>query len=257
MFKFILIIAFSFLTVSGYSQTSKIDKDTSLIKDDSQLVFTSVQIEPEFTGGREAWKKYLERNLNISIPQEKGAPIGKYTVFVSFLVDKNGIISEVQADPSPYGTREEAIRVIKSGPSWKPAIQNGHFVAYRARQAITFVVSENKPAIASYDKVFTSVQIEAEFPGGSEAWKIYLVQNLNSDIPYKKGAPSGKFTVQINFLVDKDGNISDVQADPSPYGTREEAIRVIKNGPRWKPAVQNGKNVAYRARQAITFVVSR
>jgi len=106
-----------------------------------------------------------------------------------------------------------------------------------------------------YDKVFTSVQIEAEFPGGLPAWKKYLERNLNNTLPSENGAPPGKYTVKVNFLVDKNGNISDIQADPSPYGTREEAIRVIKKGPAWKPAVQNGHNVSYRVSQAITFVV--
>jgi len=107
-----------------------------------------------------------------------------------------------------------------------------------------------------YDKVFTSVQIEAEFPGGPAAWKRYLERNLNQGVPSENGAPPGKYPVVLNFQVDKNGNISDIQADPSPYGTREEAIRVIKKGPTWKPAVQNGHNVAYRVKQVITFVVS-
>ena len=106
-----------------------------------------------------------------------------------------------------------------------------------------------------YDKVFTSVQIEAEFPGGLPAWKKYLERNLNNTLPSENGAPPGKYTVRVNFLVDKNGNISDIQADPSPYGTREEAIRVIKKGPAWKSALQNGHNVSYRVSQAITFVV--
>ena len=107
-----------------------------------------------------------------------------------------------------------------------------------------------------YDKVFTSVQIEAQFPGGSAAWKRYLERNLNQSVPSDNGAPPGRYTVILNFQVDKNGNISDIQADPSGYGTREEAIKVIKKGPPWKPAVQNGHNVAYRVKQAITFVVN-
>ena len=108
-----------------------------------------------------------------------------------------------------------------------------------------------------YDKVFTSVQIEAQFPGGPAAWTKYLQRNLNSSLPAENGAPEGKYTVVVSFLVDKNGNISQVAAENDPhYGTADEAVRVIKKGPAWKPAVQNGHNVAYRARQQITFVVS-
>ncbi|MDE3236187.1 MAG: energy transducer TonB [Bacteroidota bacterium] len=108
-----------------------------------------------------------------------------------------------------------------------------------------------------YDKVFTVVQIPAEFPGGLPAWQKYLERNLNSDIPVQNGAPPGKYTVYVTFIVDKNGGISDVQAENDPgYGTKDEAIRVIKKGPNWKPAVQNGRNVIYRHKQGITFVVS-
>ena len=108
-----------------------------------------------------------------------------------------------------------------------------------------------------YDKVFTVVQIPAEFPGGLPAWSRYLERNLNRDIPVENGAPQGRYTVIVAFTVSKTGAISDVQAENDPgYGTKAEAIRVITKGPAWKPAVQNGRNVIYRHKQSITFVVS-
>jgi len=112
-------------------------------KGDDEGKFISVQMAAEFPGGTQAWSKFLERNLNQDIPTEAGAPAGKYTVLVSFIVDASGNVSNVVAENDPmYGTANEAVRVIKRGPPWKPAIQNGRTVAYRVRQAITFVVSE-------------------------------------------------------------------------------------------------------------------
>ena len=108
-----------------------------------------------------------------------------------------------------------------------------------------------------YDKVFTVVQIPAEFPGGTSAWTRYLERNLNRDIPSENGAPPARYTVIVSFTVSKTGAISDVIAENDPgYGTKAEAIRVITKGPSWKPAVQNGRNVIYRHKQSITFVVS-
>ncbi|MES2330766.1 MAG: energy transducer TonB [Bacteroidota bacterium] len=108
-----------------------------------------------------------------------------------------------------------------------------------------------------YDKVFTVVQIPAEYPGGLPAWTKYLERNLNRDVPNDNGAPPGKYTVVVSFIVAKDGSISDVTSENDPgYGTKAEAIKVIQKGPKWKPAVQNGRNVIYRHKQSITFVVS-
>ena len=68
---------------------------------------------------------------------------------------------------------------------------------------------------------------------------------------------SGYDTVTVSFLVDKNGNISQVQALNDPgYGCAQEAVRVIQKGPKWTPAIQNGRNVIYRQKQSITFQVS-
>ncbi|BAV08947.1 outer membrane transport energization protein TonB [Filimonas lacunae] len=111
--------------------------------EDYDKEFKTVQIQAKFPGGDGEWRKYLERNLNRDLPVENGAPPGNYTVVVSFLVDKDGSISEVKSENSPgYGTAEEAVRVIKKGPKWIPAVQNGRNVIYRQRQSITFQVAE-------------------------------------------------------------------------------------------------------------------
>jgi protein TonB len=117
---------------------------SSIVKEeDTDKIFYSVQVPAEFPGGINGWKKYLERNLDSDLPVSNGAPAGKYTVVVSFLVDKNGVISDVVAENDPgYGTKAEAVRVITKGPNWKPAIQNGNKVIYRHKQSISFMVSE-------------------------------------------------------------------------------------------------------------------
>jgi protein TonB len=111
-----------------------------------------------------------------------------------------------------------------------------------------------------YDKLFTSVQIESEFPGGAGAWSKYVERNLNSEVPKDNGAPAGKYTVEVSFVVDKEGNISSANgvmlSGGSDYGTIEEAIRVIKKGPKWKPGVQNGIQVKSTKKQKITFVIT-
>jgi protein TonB len=107
------------------------------------------------------------------------------------------------------------------------------------------------------DKIFTVVQQPAEFPGGVQGWSRYLERTLNRDLPVENGAPAGKYAVTVSFVVSRDGSISDVKAENNPgYGTADEAVRVITRGPKWKPAVQNGRNVIYRHRQAVIFMVS-
>ena len=112
--------------------------------DDTEKVYTSVQIPSTFPGGTDAWAKFLSRTLNRDLPVENGAPAGNYRVTVSFIVARDGSISDVKAENDPgYGTANEAVRVIQQGPKWVPAEQNGHKVIYRHRQVVVFMVTED------------------------------------------------------------------------------------------------------------------
>lgn len=105
---------------------------------------------------------------------------------------------------------------------------------------------------------FITVQVEASFPKGMNAWRKYLEKNLKTPgrfVQIVKG--NGRGTVIVGFIVDKEGNVSDVYPHKSTeWSIDTEAQRVIRKGPKWIPATQNGKPVVYRQRQSITFVVS-
>mgnify|MGYP001184959330 FL=1 len=106
------------------------------------------------------------------------------------------------------------------------------------------------------NKIFTKVEVEAEFPGGQAAWINYLNKNLNNQTPADNGAPGGKYTVIVKFIVSRDGSLSDVTCENDPgYGMCQEAVRVIKKTKNWTPAIQNGRNVNAYRRQPITWVV--
>lgn len=105
--------------------------------------------------------------------------------------------------------------------------------------------------------IFTKVEIEASFPGGASAWTRFLERNLGGFNPGDNGAPEGSYRVLVQFVVDKEGNVSDVKPLTSfGYGMEDEAVRAIKKGPKWVPAEQNGRKVkAYRT-QPILFQVT-
>jgi protein TonB len=106
------------------------------------------------------------------------------------------------------------------------------------------------------NKIFDKVEIEAAFPGGDSKWRQYLERNLNANVPVDNNAPEGTYTTVVQFVVDKEGNISDVRAMTNHgYGMEDEAMRVIKKGPKWTPAVQNGRQVKAYRKQPITFQV--
>jgi hypothetical protein len=117
--------------------------DTTM-QDDDNKVFVKVEVEPAFPGGVMEWRKYLERNIDPTVPVKNGAKAGTYTVVVQFIVHKDGRVSDVRALTNHgFGMEEEAMRMISKGPHWIPAIQNGHQVTAYRKQPITFVVVED------------------------------------------------------------------------------------------------------------------
>ncbi len=113
------------------------------------------------------------------------------------------------------------------------------------------------------DKVFQKVEIDAEFPGGNQGWTRYVTREIERNIDeLQEDGKSG--TAVILFIVDKEGAVSDVRALPcSESGVpdclgpgsklAEIAVNAIRKGPKWKPAVQNGRNVKAYRRQPVKF----
>ena len=166
------------------------------------------------------------------------------------------IVKDEEVKPEEEIKEVEKLEDTKIGTINQEGIKDEGIVAPPVEVKGTGVVEAPKQE-EDYDKVYTVVQIPAEFPGGLPAWSKYLERNLNRDMPVENGAPPGKYTVTVSFIVDKNGGISEVKAENDPgYGTKDEAVRVIKRGPNWKPAIQNGRQVIYRHKQNITFVVS-
>jgi len=106
------------------------------------------------------------------------------------------------------------------------------------------------------NQIFTKVEIEASVD--QKQWIRHLQTQLQRYIEdaASNGMDPGTYTVQVKFLVEKDGSIADVQALNDPgYGLGKAAVDVVKKGPRWNPGIQNGKQVRSYHTQPITFVV--
>jgi periplasmic protein TonB len=107
-------------------------------------------------------------------------------------------------------------------------------------------------APAQEDEIFIKAELPAQFPGGPDAWKRYLERHLRYPESALENGTQG--IVQVQFVVDKDGAISEVLAlnDPGD-GLAQEAARIILKGPKWTPAEQNNRKVKFRVVQAISF----
>lgn len=105
---------------------------------DDPLVF--VEVDAKFNGN---WVAFLERNLNADVPVDNDAPVGRYSVVIQFVVDREGAVSDINPLTNHgYGMEAEAVRVLKKAAKWEPAIQNGVKVKAYRKQVIVFVVND-------------------------------------------------------------------------------------------------------------------
>ena len=115
---------------------------------------------------------------------------------------------------------------------------------------------------ANPDSIYTNTEIDASFPGGQQAWQKYLMSSpiisKATTNAMKKGIKDSTYEVVVRFVVDKEGVISDViPLTQFGYGLENAALEVIKKGPKWFPAIQNGRSVGSYRRQKIIFWIKR
>lgn len=156
---------------------------------------------------------------------------------------------EVKEDEKP--PEVEKLEETKIGTINQEGIKDEGIVAPPVSDEGKGVVEAPKKEEEDWDKTFTKVEIESEYPGGASAWQRYLNKNLR----YPEAAIESEIqgTVVVQFIVDKAGQVSDVEAISGPKELRDEAVRVIKKSGTWTPAVQNGRQVKSYKKQPIVF----
>lgn len=101
-------------------------------------IFRSVEQMPSFPGGEEALIKYLRDHIHYpAVARENGI---QGTIFVQFVVNRDGAIVDVKTVGAKKGggLEEEATRVVKGMPDWKPGKQNGRSVRVEYNLPIQF-----------------------------------------------------------------------------------------------------------------------
>jgi protein TonB len=103
----------------------------------TEEVFTVVENQPEFQGGMSEFYKYLQKKLKYPTQARRMGVEGK--VFVQFVVDKTGALSEIKVIKGiGSGCDEEAIRVLQESPIWSPGKQRGKAVKVKMVIPIVF-----------------------------------------------------------------------------------------------------------------------
>lgn len=156
---------------------------------------------------------------------------------------------EVKEDEKP--PEVEKLEDVKIDLINQEGIKDDGIVAPPVETHGTGVVEAPKKVEEDWDRTFTKVEIESSYPGGAQAWMRFLNRTLRYPPEAQDNEIQGQVIIQ--FVVDKEGNVSEVEAISGPEELRAEAVRVIKRSGKWTAAIQNGRPVKSIKKQPILF----
>lgn len=157
--------------------------------------------------------------------------------------------NETRSDGKPTNGNNNDRQLSPSQASSRPnkTTQNGQNAPEPVRSETLY-----KPQPVNRNSVYDVVEQMPSFPGGISGLKTYLNQNIRYPAEAQETCAQGR--VVVSFVVGKDGHISDVtvlrSVDPS---LDKEAVRVIRNMPRWTPGKQGGEPVRVRYNVPVSF----
>jgi len=104
--------------------------------------------------------------------------------------------------------------------------------------------------------IYVNTDVLPEYPGGKKAIQKFIEDNIQ--YPQEAIDEDVQGTVQITFAIDENGNVYKVTSAGNKigYGLEQEALRVVKKMPKWKPGKVNGKNVKTRLSLPVVFLIS-
>lgn len=245
--------------------------------DPSDLVFTVVEVMPEFPGGQGALLQFLAKSIKYPVIAQQNGIQGRVTC--SFVVGKDGVIRNIEVirgvDPS---LDLEATRVISMMPKWKPGMQKGKEVSVKYTVPVTFRLqgkednkptplpageSDNEITVVGYGEqksadtsgqVFAIVEKMPQFPGGEKAINEFISKTLQYPVIAQENGIQGK--VVCSFIINQDGSVTDAEVisgvDPS---LDREALRIVSAMPKWTPGTQRGKAVRVKYTMPVTFTL--
>ena len=249
---------------------------------DANQIYDAVEQPAVPKGGPAGYAQYLETHQKYPTAALQAKQEG--TVQVSFVVEKSGYVGEVKVvQPVAPLLDAEAVRVIKSSPRWTPAHQRGVAVRQRITAPVSFVLAPGSgetvevpsnltastqplpPGTEAAAPGTTSVvgttangtaiirpEKSAQPIGGNVAFFSWVAANQKYPDLARKRHIQGK--VPVEFTVQPDGSLTDVRVlRKHGSGLDEEAVRLIKESPKWEPALYQGRPIKQKMQLPVIF----
>lgn len=160
-----------------------------------------------------------------------------------------------QPPPPPPVIQQPEIIEIPDEEEIEEEIEVNLDVEITEETVVESLVFDEAPEEEVAEEIFSIVEDQPTPQGGMDAFYKYVGKNINYPAQARRMGVEGK--VYVQFVVDKDGSLNEVQAIKGiGAGCDEEAVRVVKSAPKWNPGKQRGRAVKVRMVIPITFKLS-
>lgn len=238
------------------------------------ILFFGMQLKaqntlPEPVSGKQLTKNYFMRALVYPEADLQQGNSGKVVIGLHIDTDGNGSNYEVKSTFSEAAS-PIALDLVKT-ILWKPAMRNGIPIEYDMEYEVDFNAKSYKRHWKRHDRVELPLTLDADssyaiyeykqleqvarpyFSDGKNNIAHYIATNLKYPAEAKEREIQG--TVRLSFVVEKNGNVSNIVIINSVGGGCDnEAVRLIEET-HWLPAEKDGKYVRSHNMQDITFSI--
>ncbi|MEZ0538549.1 energy transducer TonB [Fibrella arboris] len=162
------------------------------------------------------------------------------------------VVADAPEENPPVATVEELENATSGQTTQEGTGEEELILAPEATNGPTKIEKAVETPEVKDDAPFVTVEQMPDFPGGQTALRDFLQRTLRYPSAASNAGVSGR--VAVTFTVNSDGSLTDLQVLKGlGFGTDEEALRVLKAMPRWKPGRQSGRPVRVRFTLPITF----
>ena len=219
-----------------------------------------VQQKPVFQGVENGFREFINRKIVYPpVAIENGI---EGVVVVSYVIDKDGNVTDVKSLEKIGLLSDEVERIIKSSPAWKPGSLNGKNAAVQCYSFVVFKLgTSTKTEVASDEEEFQFTKMAKEdrplFNGkdAEAAFREWVYSKVIYPVAAMENGISGR--VYVEFSIEKDGSVTNAKllrsVDPL---LDNETLRVIRLSPKWTPGKKDGKPVSVSYQFQLVFRVN-
>jgi len=240
----------------------------------SDKIIEDPDIMPMYTGGTAEMHRFISNTLRY--PADAVARNAQGLVVYTFVVEKDGTLSNFnlihRADSL---LNEEALRILKNMPAWRPARHKGEIVRAKSYVPMYFKLNKNAriasnktttpsssatakayaktdPEIIENSEIYTIVDKMPQFATGETGLSKFISHNIRYPREALQEGIEGR--ILCSFIIAADGSVSNIEVvkglNPS---LDNEAIRVLGLMPKWIPGENGGEKVNVKCLLPIDF----